>query len=31
VTIVLEKTRVSYETDWLFIGEIEVYGIPSGS
>jgi hypothetical protein len=31
VTIVLEKTRVSYETDWLFIGEIEVYGTPSGS
>lgn len=29
VTIVLEKTRVSYATDWLFIGEIEVYGIPS--
>jgi hypothetical protein len=31
VTIVLEKTRVSFETDWLFIGEIEVYGVPSGS
>jgi hypothetical protein len=31
VTIVLEKTRVSYETDWLFIGEIEVYGLPSRS
>jgi hypothetical protein len=27
VTIVLEKTRSSYETDWLFIGEIEVYGV----
>jgi len=26
VTVVLEKTRVSYETDWLFVGEIEVYG-----
>jgi hypothetical protein len=31
VTIVLEKTRVSFETDWLFIGEIQVYGVPSGS
>ena len=27
VTVVLEKTRISYETDWLFIGEIEVYGV----
>ena len=31
VTIVLEKTRISYETDWLFIGEIEVYGIPAAN
>ncbi|MEW5989260.1 MAG: hypothetical protein AB1791_21755 [Chloroflexota bacterium] len=30
VIIVLEKTRTSYETDWLFIGEIEVYGTPAG-
>lgn len=29
ITIVLEKTRVSYATDWLFIGEIEVYGVPA--
>lgn len=29
VTVVLEKTRVSYATDWLFIGEIEVYGVPA--
>jgi hypothetical protein len=28
VTIVLEKTRRSYAGDWLFIGEIEVYGVP---
>jgi hypothetical protein len=28
VEIVLQKTRTSYETDWLFIGEIEVYGVP---
>jgi len=27
VTVVLEKTRVSWETDWLFVGEIEVYGV----
>ncbi len=25
VSIILEKTRISYETDWLFIGEIEIY------
>jgi murein DD-endopeptidase MepM/ murein hydrolase activator NlpD len=31
VDIVLEKTRVSFETDWLFIGEIEIYGEASGS
>lgn len=30
VTIILEKTRVSYATDWLFIGEIEVFGVPAG-
>jgi len=29
VIIILEKTRTSYETDWLFIGEIEVIGVPS--
>jgi hypothetical protein len=28
VMIRLEKTRTSTVTDWLFIGEIEVYGIP---
>jgi murein DD-endopeptidase MepM/ murein hydrolase activator NlpD len=28
VEIVFTKTRRSYETDWLFIGEIEVYGTP---
>ena len=28
VTIRLEKTRTSTTTDWLFIGEIEIYGIP---
>lgn len=28
ITITLEKTRTSFETDWLFIGEIEIYGIP---
>jgi len=27
VTVVLEKTRVSWETDWLFVGEVEVYGM----
>jgi len=26
VTIVLRKTRTSYPTDWLFIGEIEILG-----
>lgn len=26
VTITLKKTRTTYYTDWLFIGEIEVYG-----
>ena len=31
VTIRLEKTRTSTTTDWLFIGEIEVYGIPATS
>jgi len=31
VTIVLEKTRTSWPTDWLFIGEIEVYGTPAGA
>ena len=25
VTVILEKTRTSWPTDWLFIGEIEVY------
>lgn len=29
VTIVFKKTRVSNETDWLFIGEVEIYGVPS--
>lgn len=28
VIITLEKTRTSAVTDWLFIGEIEVYGVP---
>lgn len=28
ITIVLSKTRTLVETDWLFIGEIEIYGIP---
>lgn len=28
VTIKLEKTRRSYATNWLFIGEIEVWGTP---
>lgn len=28
VTIKLEKTRRSYATDWLFVGEIEVLGTP---
>jgi hypothetical protein len=31
VTIVLEKTRTSWATDWLTIGEIEVYGTPVDS
>ena len=31
VTITLEKTRTSTITDWLFIGEIEIYGIPATS
>lgn len=31
VTIRLEKTRASTTTDWLFIGEIEIYGIPATS
>jgi hypothetical protein len=31
VIITLEKTRTSTVTDWLFIGEIEVYGIPASS
>jgi len=31
VTIRLEKTRTSPITDWLFIGEIEIYGIPAPS
>ncbi len=26
VTIIFYKTRTSYYTDWLFIGEIEIYG-----
>jgi hypothetical protein len=26
VTIILTKTRTSWETNWLFIGEIEIYG-----
>ena len=29
VTIRLEKTRTSTTTDWLFIGEIEIYGVPA--
>ena len=29
VMITLEKTRTSNTTDWLFIGEIEIYGIPA--
>ena len=28
VMITLDKTRTSPITDWLFIGEIEIYGIP---
>ena len=28
VTVTLEKTKTSFVTDWLFIGEIEVYGAP---
>lgn len=28
IIISFTKTRISYETDWLFIGEIEIYGIP---
>ncbi len=28
VTVTLKKTRTTYYTDWLFIGEIEVYGTP---
>ena len=28
VTIGFKKTRTSTRTDWLFIGEIEVYGVP---
>ena len=28
VDIVFTKTRTSWATDWLFIGEIEVYGVP---
>ncbi len=31
VTITFEKTRTSRITDWLFIGEIEIYGIPANS
>ena len=31
VTIVLEKTRTSWPTDWLFVGEVEVYGTPAGA
>jgi murein DD-endopeptidase MepM/ murein hydrolase activator NlpD len=31
VTVVLEKTRISWPTDWLFIGEIEIYGTPAGA
>lgn len=31
VTIRLEKTRASTTTDWLFIGEIEIYGIRATS
>jgi hypothetical protein len=31
VTIRLQKTRTSTTTDWLFIGEIEIYGIPAPS
>jgi alpha-tubulin suppressor-like RCC1 family protein len=29
VAITFQKTRTSWETDWLFIGEIEVYGSES--
>ena len=29
VVVTLEKTRTSTVTDWLFIGEIEIYGIPA--
>jgi hypothetical protein len=29
INITLEKTRTSTITDWLFIGEIEIYGIPA--
>ncbi|MHB8751628.1 MAG: hypothetical protein ACYDBJ_20865, partial [Aggregatilineales bacterium] len=28
ITIVFSKTRTSYATDWMFIGEVEIYGIP---
>lgn len=31
VTITLQKTRTTFFTDWLFIGEIEIYGEPVGS
>jgi len=27
VTITFKKTRTIFETDWLFIGEIEIYGV----
>ena len=27
ITVTLKKTRLSFASDWLFIGEIEVYGI----
>ncbi len=31
VTIILEKTRVSWATDWLFVGEIEVLGLATSN
>ncbi|MCL4859219.1 MAG: CAP domain-containing protein [Caldilineaceae bacterium] len=31
VEVILRKTRTNFFTDWLFIGEIEVYGTPANS
>ena len=29
VTLTFKKTRTAWERDWLFIGEIEIYGVPA--